>query len=142
MSHCLAGVAHRRKMLGISATTLADRIGVAANSFGRLERGQRRCYLDKAHALADMLGCTIEALAHEPTLDEKIANLKADERRRALLTAGSGDEKVAAVAKGWGDDPLPGDAPDQTIGSVVSGAPEQEDEARVTYDFGDEGDGA
>ena len=56
---------------------LANRMAVQPTSYSRMERGERRCYLDKAQVLAKILGCTVEELAIEPTSEERL------EKRRA-----------------------------------------------------------
>lgn len=70
--HPLAGLKTRREMEHMRASDLARRIGVTTASYYRFERGERRIYLDKARAIASTLGCTVDALAHEPTPEEQV----------------------------------------------------------------------
>lgn len=83
-SHPLSSVRERRTIANLKAAYLAHELGCTEGSFGRLERGERRVYLDKALRLAQLLGCSVEDLARAPTLNEKIELLKAGEAVREL----------------------------------------------------------
>lgn len=94
-------------MLRLKVADLAHAIGVEPTSYRRFERGERRIYLDKALILASQFNCTIEELSAPPTLDEKIAALKADEADRALLARveSSGlDPETLTSLDNWDDD--------------------------------------
>lgn len=71
--HPLSAVKTRRTVLDIKASDLAHILAIEPGSYSRIERGERRIYLDKAVRLAATLQCTVEQLAIEPTSEEKIA---------------------------------------------------------------------
>ena len=75
-THLLQGVQTRRQMLKISAVDAAKALGMERASYYRLERGERRVYLDKALTLARLLGCTVYELAQEPTIEEQVEAFK------------------------------------------------------------------
>jgi transcriptional regulator with XRE-family HTH domain len=76
-THLLAGVNTRRKMQGITAAAAAEACGISINAYYRLERGDRNVLLAKAYSIASLLGCTLEQLRHEPSLDEQLDALRA-----------------------------------------------------------------
>lgn len=82
MAYPLAAVKTRRTLLGITAVTIAKRLVMATTSYSRMERGERRCYLDKAVVIASMLGCSLDQLAIEPIGEEKAELFKLGERNR------------------------------------------------------------
>lgn len=84
-SHPLEGIADRRALLKIRAADIAASLGVATASYRRLERGERRCYLDKALAIADLLDCNVEQLGVVPDAEERIRLFGVSESRRAQL---------------------------------------------------------
>ena len=55
-------VAERRKSLGISQETLAERIGVSQESLSRMERGFIAPRFERLQLFADALGCSIADL--------------------------------------------------------------------------------
>lgn len=67
MLDCSAsGLKDARLKAGIDPQVLADRIGVNLRSYYRFENGTRRLYFDKACALADALGCSLDELRSAP----------------------------------------------------------------------------
>jgi transcriptional regulator with XRE-family HTH domain len=76
-SHPLSGVRTRRKLCNITAANLAKYLSVHPNTYSRLERGERVISLPKAKTLAAILGCSVDDLEREPSLDEQIAYLRA-----------------------------------------------------------------
>lgn len=85
--HPLEGIADRRTLLKIRAVDIAAALGIEVASYRRMERGERRCYLDKALAIADMLDCTVPQLGVIPDADERIRLFGVSESRRALGAA-------------------------------------------------------
>jgi transcriptional regulator with XRE-family HTH domain len=85
LSHPLSGLRDRRRLAGVTSSAIAARIGVDVNSYGRFERGERRCYLDKAIAIASMLNCTVEQLGHPPSIEERVDMFRAGEKHRELV---------------------------------------------------------
>jgi transcriptional regulator with XRE-family HTH domain len=79
----LQNVKQRRQLLGLSAQEVAKRLGMNVQSYWRLERGERRIYLDKALILAQLLDCTVEQLGQLPTEDEIVSLVR---RRQAVAT--------------------------------------------------------
>lgn len=69
-NHCLAGLRYARVRAGVDVRVLADRIGVTTTTYYRYEAGARRIYLDRAAALASMLGCTVDDLMRAPGPDD------------------------------------------------------------------------
>lgn len=110
-SHPLAGVRTRRALNQISAAKVAAELGIEPQSYGRLERGERRCYLDKAYVIASILGCTLEELGREPSIEERVELYRAGEKRRDLLARADGDEKLAAALSQLQDDDWSAPAP-------------------------------
>lgn len=72
LSHPLMSVRFRRDLLGIKATEIARRLGMEPASYSRIERGERRCYIDKAIVLAKMLHTTVDQLEVMPDEAERI----------------------------------------------------------------------
>jgi transcriptional regulator with XRE-family HTH domain len=86
-NHTLSGVRARRELRKITAKQCAQAIGIVPNSFGRIERGERILALPKALTLARLLGCTVEELGQEPSIEERVLALRAqqDAEMAALL---------------------------------------------------------
>jgi transcriptional regulator with XRE-family HTH domain len=108
VQHPLQGVRDRRTLLGLKAADFAKRLGMDIQSYYRLERGERRCYLDKALTIAKMLECTVHQLGELPDPNEA-AELFKQGRQRAHVVAqpktyASVEEEVAAITAGWDDD--------------------------------------
>jgi transcriptional regulator with XRE-family HTH domain len=103
MSHSLAGLGPRRKLLGFKATDVAARVGMTLNGYGRIERGERRIYFDKALAISAFTGIKLEDLPRVPDDLERVELFKAGEHRRSLLDASQGDEQLASQLEGWSD---------------------------------------
>lgn len=103
MSHSLAGLAPRRKLLGITQEEMAHRLGMTLNGYGRLERGERRTLFDKAIAISTFTGIKLEDLPRIPDDLERVELFKAGEHRRSLLDASQGDEQLASQLEGWVD---------------------------------------
>jgi transcriptional regulator with XRE-family HTH domain len=97
MLHPLVGLGPRRRLLGFKAVDIAQRVGLSENGYGRIERGQRRVYFDKAIAISAFTGISLIDLTREPTEEERIELFKAGEQRRALQTRSDGDAGVAAA---------------------------------------------
>lgn len=97
MGHSLDGLKPRRTLLHVKAEDIAARIGVSTESFYRLERGTRRCYLDKAIVMAGILECSVDELTREPTMDERKDLFERGERKRELQARSNGDDGVAAA---------------------------------------------
>ena len=76
-SHALAGLRAARIRAGVDAQVLADRIGVTINAYYRYEAGSRRIYLDRAVALASLLGCTVDDLTRAPGPDDTVVAAQA-----------------------------------------------------------------
>lgn len=113
--HPLAGVRTRRTLKGISAPTIAQRIGITTDYYYKYERGERRIYLDKALAIARTLECSVEDLGSEPNIDEQVEIFR---QRRLAEIAGTDtydDEWERAIAKAMSDDDCVGEA----AGTVV-----------------------
>lgn len=73
MQHVLSGLKSWRTSQGVRAVDLARRIGIAVESYRRIERGERRIYFDKAIALATYLGLdNPKDLGREPTVAEQV----------------------------------------------------------------------
>jgi transcriptional regulator with XRE-family HTH domain len=64
--HSLSGLKPLRLARNMTREHLAAIIGVTATSYDRFENGIRRLYFDKACALADALGCSLDALRGDP----------------------------------------------------------------------------
>jgi transcriptional regulator with XRE-family HTH domain len=88
--HPLEGVADRRQLLKVKATDLAAAVGLETASYRRLERGQRRCYLDKALIIAELLQCTLPELGIIPNADERKRLFDVSEQARALQPGADG----------------------------------------------------
>ena len=56
----------RREALGLTQTQIADRLGVAKMTVSAYEAGKNMPGAEKLPALAQILGCTIDELYHEP----------------------------------------------------------------------------
>jgi DNA-binding XRE family transcriptional regulator len=125
--HPLSAVAERRKLLKIKAATIAQRVGMTTESYRRLERGERRCYVDKAIAISRMLDCTVEDLGRDLTPEERIELFRAGDKQAELLARAGGDTGVAKALATWGEYNAAPDvhnapnAPD--IGLVVTRSP-------------------
>jgi transcriptional regulator with XRE-family HTH domain len=76
IGHPLSGVKTRRQLKGITASRASQVIGVTANTYSKMERGEAIISLPRAKLLASILGCTMEQLGEEPSLDERIAALR------------------------------------------------------------------
>jgi transcriptional regulator with XRE-family HTH domain len=61
-THCLEGLKAARIKAGVEPHALADRIGVDVRSYYRYEAGKRPITFDKACALADTIGCSLDDL--------------------------------------------------------------------------------
>lgn len=70
--HPLSAVRFRRDLLGIKASYMAREVGLEPASYSRIERGERRCYLDKAIAIASILHCTVDDLRVIPDEAERL----------------------------------------------------------------------
>jgi len=103
-SHPLAAVKDRRRLLHITAAQIASELGMDTNSFGRLERGERRCYLDKALKIANILKCQVEDLGRPLSPEERVELFKQGEQRRAVLDMSDDDPEVAEVLLEWDND--------------------------------------
>ena len=117
--HVLQGLKPLRTHLGISASALANRIGVTASSFARYENGSRRIFLDMAVALAGTLGVTVDDLTRSHSPDELIqrfgpARSAPEHRGRRKGTRVIGGQVVQPV----GVPPLPELAP-QPLGELA-----------------------
>ena len=55
-------VAERRKLLGISQETLAERVGISQESLSRMEQGYIAPRFERLQLFADALGCSIADL--------------------------------------------------------------------------------
>ena len=123
MAHPLAGVKTRRTLLGIPATHIAKRLAMAATSYSRLERGERRCYMDKGAVLAVMLKCSMEQLGIEPTGDTAVALFARGQQLAAL----GGDHAALDALDAWPNDDQPEQLNDLTVplarGTVVTHTP-------------------
>jgi transcriptional regulator with XRE-family HTH domain len=117
LSHPLSGLRDRRRLAGVTSSAIAARIGVDVNSYGRFERGERRCYLDKAIAIASMLNCTVEQLGHPPSIEERVDMFRAGEKHRELVGQAHGDEDLAGVLGEWASDDT---APSRIVAPVQS----------------------
>lgn len=84
-NHPLVSARDRRQMLGIPAAQIAARIGITVTTYNRFERGERRAYLDHGHAIAKMLGCTVDDLARPLTMEDEIALIKEKARRNGIV---------------------------------------------------------
>jgi predicted transcriptional regulator len=60
--HPLSGLKAERERACIDPTTIAAHIGVDLRSYYRYEVGARRIHFDKACSIADLLGCSLDAL--------------------------------------------------------------------------------
>lgn len=98
VQHPLQAVKERRQHLGIPAADIAKRLGLDIQSYWRLERGERRCYFDRALVLAKMLGCTAEQLGEFPNEAEALELYKRQLARKL-------SEREASTTDGWIDEP-------------------------------------
>jgi transcriptional regulator with XRE-family HTH domain len=64
--HCLAGLKAARLKAKIEPDALAAVIGVNVRSYYRYEGGRRLISFDKACALADTIGCSLDDLRRDP----------------------------------------------------------------------------
>ena len=56
----------RREALGLTQTQIADRLGISKMTVSAYEAGKTMPGAEKLPALAQILGCTIDELYHEP----------------------------------------------------------------------------
>jgi transcriptional regulator with XRE-family HTH domain len=98
-THSLAGVFERRKLLNISAAECGQAIGISANAFNRLERGERILSLPKGITLAKLLSCTVEELSESPSVDERLAVLHQHQAAASATTEPTSSPPAPAAAK-------------------------------------------
>ena len=135
MSHPLSAVRTRRTILGVTAVTIAKRLAMEPNSYGRMERGERRCFIDKAIVLSHLLECSVEQLGIEPTGEEKMKLYKRNVSATAMDVSPLDKNPLDA----WPDDDQPEQLNDLTVpparGTVVTHTPVETQivEAQSTY---------
>jgi transcriptional regulator with XRE-family HTH domain len=110
--HPMIGAKTRRKMLNLTAGACAKALGVDANSYSRMERGERRITLDRALALSKLLQCTVEQLGIEPTIDEQTEAYK---RNLLIQQRGETDDPWAELE----DQSMRNFAPGTTAGTKI-----------------------
>lgn len=71
-THPLQNLKALRLSKGVSREAMADAISVAPTSYDRYENGTRRIYFDKACALADTLGVSLDEFRKEPGPDDTV----------------------------------------------------------------------
>lgn len=131
MSHPLSAVKERRIILGVAAATIAKRLAMEPTSYSRMERGERRCFIDKAIVLSHLLECSVEQLGIEPTSEEKLKLYKRNVAAASINMSPLDKNPLDA----WSDDNQPEQLNDLTVppaatGTVVTHTPV---EAQSTY---------
>lgn len=110
--HPLEAVLTRRQLLQISATRIAEALGLETPSYRRVERGERRCYLDKAFTIAEILGCSIVELGIMPDAEERKRLFAIGDAKSAATHMTPEQEMAALLAKHPGPVPPADDEDD------------------------------
>lgn len=77
---------------------MARRLGMEPASYSRLENGRRRCYLDKAIAIASMLHCTTDDLRVIPDEAERLRLWSMREDNADAIKAQAPEENGTVVS--------------------------------------------
>lgn len=97
--HPLTGVRTRRQILGVTAADMAQRLGCTPTTYSRYERGERRVFLDQAKTIATFLGCSIDELSREPTVDEQVELFKRAKIRQSGIEQGISPDDAEVEAE-------------------------------------------